>query len=152
MPLLLFVASVCCWMQKARGRRKREEGGSRFDTCRNIALFFFLAVWRNTRPAVVFNFYFFMSLQLDCKQFYNLFIPLFIFAFFLNVKVKCSREKQNKISICIYLFIHRLKCIDEKKIVAKSKTPFNAFLIMKTHFIMRFSSFTLVVILYDFKL
>lgn len=93
-----------------------------------------------------------MSLQLDCKQFYNLFIPLFIFAFFLHVKVKCSREKQNKISICIYLFIHRLKCIDEKKIVAKSKTPFNAFLIMKTHFIMRFSSFTLVVILYDFKL
>lgn len=116
-----------------------------------ILRFFFFWLFEEIL-VVVFNFYFFMSLQLDCKQFYNLFIPLFIFAFFLNVKVKCSREKQNKISICIYLFIHRLKCIDEKKIVAKSKTPFNAFLIMKTHFIMRFSSFTLVVILYDFKL
>lgn len=69
--------------------------------------------------------------------------------------LKLNVAGKNKIkypSVFIYLFIHRLKCIDEKKIVAKSKTPFNAFLIMKTHFIMRFSSFTLVVILYDFKL
>lgn len=139
-------------MQKARGRRKREEGGSRFDTCRNIALFFF---WLFEEILVLLLFLIFIFLC-HCSWTVNNFITyLFHFLFlhfFLNVKVKCSREKQNKISICIYLFIHRLKCIDEKKIVAKSKTPFNAFLIMKTHFIMRFSSFTLVVILYDFKL